>query len=325
MSTFALWQPRYAEHGIATFPVVDKRPAISNYLKLGRAGSEQLTLKFPNADALGFALKRNHICILDVDTTDERVLADALSDHGPTPFIVLTGGGFHAYYLHSGEPRRVRPWPDKPIDLLGDGFAVAPPSRGSKGSYAIIQGTLEDLHHLPSMQGIAPPANENQAGTGLIRQGARNEALRNRCMREAPACDTFNDLLDVAMTFSNDMLDRIHGHPFTDADVFKAAKWAWDKTVAGDNWFGRGGMVALDFAVIDEMAGPAPYACALLIFLKRAHSGRKQFVLANATADLLGWSLVQFKKARDHLVKIGRLRCIHPGGKGRNDPPIYGW
>jgi hypothetical protein len=57
VSTFAAWEPRYAEHGITTFPVVDKRPAITNYLRIGRAGSKQLALKFPSADALGFALR----------------------------------------------------------------------------------------------------------------------------------------------------------------------------------------------------------------------------------------------------------------------------
>ena len=31
---FAEWQPRYAEHGIATFPVRGKVPAIRNYLRL---------------------------------------------------------------------------------------------------------------------------------------------------------------------------------------------------------------------------------------------------------------------------------------------------
>lgn len=76
---------------------------------------------------------------------------------------------------------------------------------------------------------------------------------------------------------------------------------------------------------IDALAASAPHACALLTILKRYHSGREQFILAKAMADRLDWSVVQFKKARDHLVKSGLIRCIHPGGKGRNDPPFYGW
>jgi hypothetical protein len=95
MSAFAQWQPKYAAHGIATFPVTaDKRPATKGYLRTGLRGSGQLALKFQNASALGFACgPRNKITILDVDTTDERMLADALDRHGSTPLIVRTASG----------------------------------------------------------------------------------------------------------------------------------------------------------------------------------------------------------------------------------------
>jgi len=70
-----------------------------------------------------------------VDTPDERVLADALGRHGPTPLVIRSGSGnWQAWYRNGGEPRRVRPWADKPIDILGDGFTVAPPSRGVQGT-----------------------------------------------------------------------------------------------------------------------------------------------------------------------------------------------
>lgn len=66
---FAEWQPRYAERGIPTFPVQEKRPAIRGYLRLGLATSARLTAKFSDAGAIGFALgKRSKITVLDVDT-----------------------------------------------------------------------------------------------------------------------------------------------------------------------------------------------------------------------------------------------------------------
>ncbi|TIO43494.1 MAG: hypothetical protein E5X98_26920, partial [Mesorhizobium sp.] len=62
---FAEWQPVYAEHGIATFPVSivgkDKKPAVKGYLKLGSKVSGQLAIKFPGHDAIGLACKRNKI------------------------------------------------------------------------------------------------------------------------------------------------------------------------------------------------------------------------------------------------------------------------
>lgn len=116
---FAEWQPRYAERGIPTFPVREKRPAIRGNLKLGSATSAQLAKKFPDADAIGFALgKRSKITILDVDTSDRCVLADALNQHGQTPVIVRSGpGNFHAWYRWNREPRKIRPFAEKPLDV----------------------------------------------------------------------------------------------------------------------------------------------------------------------------------------------------------------
>jgi hypothetical protein len=60
--TFAEWQPQYAAHGIATFPVAivdgDKRPAIKGYMRAGLRASEQLAIKFASAASL-FRLRRS--------------------------------------------------------------------------------------------------------------------------------------------------------------------------------------------------------------------------------------------------------------------------
>jgi hypothetical protein len=135
--TFAKAQPLYAEHGIATFPVTAaKRPAVQNYLHTGLKGSQALTAKFGSAPALGFATdERNGLTVLDIDTPDERTLAQALDRHGRTPLISRTGSGkFHAYYRYNGERRRIRPWPGREIDILGrGGMVIAPPSQVAKG------------------------------------------------------------------------------------------------------------------------------------------------------------------------------------------------
>ena len=108
---FSKWQPRYAEKRIATFPVgQDKKPEVRHWNKLGISGSAKLAKRFTETNALGFQVgPRSQITVLDVDTRNEGVLADALSEHGENPFVVRTGGGYHAYYRYSGERRRVRP------------------------------------------------------------------------------------------------------------------------------------------------------------------------------------------------------------------------
>jgi hypothetical protein len=78
---FPTWQPRYAAHGIPTFPVTaEKKPATTGYLSTGLSGSAKLARKFTDAEAFGFACGlRNKLTLADIDSTDERVLADALT------------------------------------------------------------------------------------------------------------------------------------------------------------------------------------------------------------------------------------------------------
>src|SRR5262249_22643975 len=94
--TFDTWQPKYAERGIATFPVrfverngkIDKVPAVCGYMKLGLRGSTELTRKFAAADGIGFALgSRNQIAVVDVDTPNENVVADVLDHYGSSPLV----------------------------------------------------------------------------------------------------------------------------------------------------------------------------------------------------------------------------------------------
>ena len=93
--TFALWQPAYAERGIATFPVrPNKVPAISGYQKVGLPGSQQLAFKFTDADALGFLCgPRSKVTVLDIDTSSDVVLGNAITRHGRTPILVRTASG----------------------------------------------------------------------------------------------------------------------------------------------------------------------------------------------------------------------------------------
>lgn len=75
---------------------------------------------------------------------------------------------------------------------------------------------------------------------------------------------------------------------------------------------------------LDTLGGNAN-AALLLMKLRAAHGWReeKRFVLSKAFAASLGWTLRRFYAARDFLQERGFIRCLHPGGNGPNDPPIY--
>ena len=152
---FANAQPRYAAMNIATFPFdateqVKRGPLVSHYDRMGLQASRQMALRFPDAPGVAaMAGARNRLTIVDIDEhgpAADRLLADVQHQFGESKVVVRTGsGGFHCYYRHKGESRKIRPDPRKPIDLIGGGPIVLPPSRGFRGSYEIIQGRMDDL------------------------------------------------------------------------------------------------------------------------------------------------------------------------------------
>jgi hypothetical protein len=331
---FASWQPRYAEFGIPTFPVrigSDKKPRTNGFLNVGIGGSRQLAIKFPTDDAFGFVPgKRTRITVLDIDSISERERDDAFSRHGEPAIVVRTpSGGWHGWYRHAGERRRIRPWgPARPIDVLGGGYVVAPPSQGPHGCYEFVKGELEDVPRLAPLRGVdlAPAAAVTMGGT-LVQEGERHKTLLRYCQEQARHCDDLEQLIDVARIYAENNLDMTGmTHAYSDAQVIDAASWAWALEVKGLNLVGRGGATVVRHGVVDSIAASDPDAYALWSILWRHNSDRREFILANAMADGLGWDLRRFKRARSRLCRPhGLIECTHLGGRGVGDPPRYRW
>jgi Bifunctional DNA primase/polymerase, N-terminal/Primase C terminal 1 (PriCT-1) len=312
---FPQWQQEYAQRGIATFPVTAKKmPAVRGYLRAGLTGSQAMVSKFADAPALGFATDhRNGVTVLDVDTQQESVLAQALGRHGHTPLIVRTGSGkFHAYFRHNGERRRIRPWRGLPIDLLGaGGFVVAPPSSVERGSYQFIHGSLDDIRRLPVLRDLDLEKPEG------AKDGARNNQLWRHCMRNAHHVDSFDDLLDVARTFNENCQP-----PMEDIEVISVANSAWSYTERGQNRFGQhGAWFPLD--EVNRMIDGNQDAAILLMFL-RAHQGPDAtFMCANGLADKFGWHRIRLTNARRSLIDLGYFKALRQAGPNR--PALYRW
>ena len=214
----------------------------------------------PKANALGFQLgPRSGVTVLDVDTRNEGVIEDAFDRHGPSPFIVRTGGGYHAYYRHGGEKRHIRPYADQPIDILGGGLVVAPPSVSAKGRYEIIRGSLDDLASLPPIHVVL---DFLRRVTAPIPEGRRDSTLFRQLLREARHCDDFESLLDVARSVNMDCIP-----PMTDAQTIKIAKSAWGFEISGNNWVGRKARASTDREEI--LALSYDPAAAMLLMLWR--------------------------------------------------------
>jgi Primase C terminal 1 (PriCT-1) len=278
--------------------------------------------RFPEAPAVGFiAGPRSRITVLDVDSTDEKIFADALSRHGDTPFKTRTGSGkFHAYYGYGGESRHIRPFDGLPIDILGGGVAIAPPSSVLKGSYTILRGgRLDDLDRLPLAKGLTdddlhqPQHQPHQPiahDTGLVHKGHRHDALFRHCMQHAKFCDDFDALLDVARTFNNE-----HCMPpiEEDSDVIKTAKSAWSYTERDQNYFCEHGafMRTDDVTRIDD-----PDAGWLLVFLRAHNLPTAKFWCSNELAKTFRWDRERLAAARRRLIELGLLKQVKKPWRG---------
>jgi len=337
---FDIWQPRYAERGIPTFPVaftlcdgkIDKRPAVRGYMKLGLRASTELTRKFVDAAGIGFALgSKTGFAVADVDTPDESAVADVLAHYGSSPLIARTpSGGFHVYYKHNGEQhRRVRHpyWRERgvPVDVLANGFVVAPPSRSPKGSYRFVQGYIDDLLRLPTMRALAAaynidtsPSDRRSPLCDMRDHDGRNNAL---FMALGPiardihrACGTREQLLGNALEHNAQC-----AQPMEHGEVSKIVDNVWSMTREGRNYIGMSSHFCLRVEDVDMDAN----AFKLLAFL-RAHQGlHSQFWCTNALAERFGWDRRRFAEARRTLIEQGHIVLVRQAGRGH--PALFRW
>src|SRR5262249_18185897 len=151
-----------------------------------------------------------------------------------------------------------------PIDLLGAGLAIAPPSRVAKGQYQIIQGHLDDLDRLPIMRELEDRLYVGRAsGPRPQKRGeGRNNDLWCKTMRGARQGDDFEQVLDRVETLNQEYLE-----PMQQAEVVKIAKSAWGYTEAGDNWFGQTGVRFRTWEV-NELIESSPDDYLLLSYLR---------------------------------------------------------
>src|SRR5262245_21315152 len=153
-----------------------------------------------------------------IDTRDEKIAEDAIRRHGQPAVAIRTASGKrHLLYRYNGESRRIRPWPDLPIDLLGDnGYALAAPSKLATGSYEIIHGHLNDLDCLKPMESgmVSPPQRHRGV---LVPDGERNRALFDHCRHAPRHCGSLEALIDCAATYRENRLTKDPADPITHA------------------------------------------------------------------------------------------------------------
>jgi hypothetical protein len=108
--------------------------------------------------------------------------------------------------------------------------------------------------------------------------------------------------------------------PLLDDVIIATTRSAWRYEQEGRNLVGRGRAVVTPHAVVDELIGESQDAFVLLTLLQRHHWGRN-FVLANAMADQLGWTRKRFAAARTLLQTFGFIQLVVPASF--RSPALY--
>jgi hypothetical protein len=229
-------------------------------------------------------------------------------------------GAFHALYRFNSEKRAIRAWGENlPIDLLGAGLAIAPPSRVvSKGQYQIIQGHLDDLDRLPIMRELDARLYANASGPRPQKQGeGRNNDLWKRAMREAHHVDDYEQLLDRVETLNQEYVE-----PMQQAEVTKIAKSAWGYTERGENRFVQYG-VWFATPEANELIETAPREFILLSYLRANNGPDSTFMVANGLAEKFGWKRHTLAAARESLIGRGYLKPVRQASQ--HMPGLYRW
>lgn len=318
LGVFGRHAPDYASVGLRPFPVHtrDKRPAVRNWRDPSDRAVSAWAKRFANADGLGVNMGlQSGVTEIDVDAVGAPMLALATESFGETPIVIQTASGkSKLWYRHNGESRRIRPFgADVPIDVLGNGYTIAPPSHREDlgASYRFLQGGLEDLKHLPPIR----PNALGDLDPATVLHGARNVSLWRWCMMEARRCDDAEALIDAAETWAAAMPDRL---PLS--EVRAAALSAWGYETKGRNFLGlKRPQVTWEDQMQDQLAD-APDAFFLLAMFRRWHSSRPSFAIAPSAmseAHNPPWHRTRIAKARDVLLERGALVEISPPVRGR--------
>ncbi len=339
MGAFAEAVEVFGEHGIAVIPTLPDRPS-KPMVKLPEAfgvrGAKALVLnsRYRDANAAVVCGSRSGLTVVDIDSTDKAIVAEVLDRFGDTPLKAQSASGnWHLYYRHAGERRRIRALGKRlPVDVLGAGLAVVPPSHRAPtktkrgGGYRFMDGTLEDLQRLRPMR--HPVISNRPAATDLAPGQMRDGDGRNSAL--------FDKARWIARQFEDEgrFLKRLFaenqcfGEPLAPTEVTKIAASVWgmkrDGRLLGDG--DRVGFMSLEET---KALSANPSALVLLSYLRSHHPSDHVFAVVPEAISKSGALLMStntIRAARQVLLDQDLLEFVAEGGRGptgRQQPNQY--
>lgn len=321
MGIYSQHAPIYADAGLPVFPVDTRRkePAVRGWegATPAKARAWANAAHLAANDGLGIVMgKPSGLTEVDVDAVGGAWIAAARERFGDTSIIIRTASGkTKLWYRHNGEGRHIRPFHGLPIDILGGGFTIAPPSwRDDMGaSYSFVSGSLDDLSKLRPIRSDAMPGTFTRAPEA-VQRGERNDSLWRYCMAQARHCDDVEALIDVAATWNSAFPD-----PLDAAEMERCARSAWQYESEGRNYLGLKKPQLNDGDRIMDALSDQPEAHYLLLMFRRWHRSRSDFAIAPTAMSKAGsppWHYTRIIRARDVLLDRGHLIEVTPPRRG---------
>jgi hypothetical protein len=344
MSAFAEALEIFAGQNIPVIPTrgdAPHKPMVLHPDKFGVQATVKLggNPKFIAANAAIWTGPRSRLTVVDVDSPDPAVTAEAIKIFGDSPLKVRTpSGGVHLYFRNGGEGRRCRPFGRGfPLDVLGEGLAVVPPSTraaiGKKlaGGYTVLEGDLRALGGLPPLRSDGLPKRAKSATNPQertrndfckLREGdGRDNALFDLTRQLARDCISEAELIQAVITENAKLADPL---PVTIA--MDKARRVWGYKLEG-RLLAAGSRVMLGTG--EEWARCAPYAPAWVMLshlrMTHGHSDGMFAIVPEAIGPSLSMSHMTVRKARDWLLAQGLIELRKIGGRFRSgqQPNLY--
>jgi hypothetical protein len=263
--------------------------------------------------------------VVDTDTDNERTRR-YVSERFPEPaFMVRTSRGMHRYYAYSGKP---------PTKVREDGIAID--FKAGSGSYVVGPGSERPDGVRHETNGDLATAKLSEFRTQYVAETAtyssgkvpvtnRWDNLWPRALQLAQYADSLDGLAADLIAIRN--IEFEEPASFGDAEVMKAAEWAWDKRIKDQIWIGRKSEFRMDRMVTDKLitAGDCDaYALYSVLQSNHGHIPDYEFaIVAKAMAGrVIGICARRITAAKLRLAEIGLIRLVRTGkrGKGIREP-----
>jgi hypothetical protein len=352
------------DEGFAVVPTRGKTPIVSGFNKWKRGPGPKAVAgwakDYPDADIgyiPGLCRAAHGDPVIVVDGDDSEAVDEIRERFGPTPGIIRTRRGAHMLYRDVGFNLRgissLKQFGLNADLKHGRSLAIAPPSRhptDREFTYCWHGCDPSVIDHLPvfdvgalrslmdarkpgESQGHEPCPNATSLPPSRPRVDlvgeSRGLTLNRYLVSQAWACDTLDDMLDLAETFNAGFPDLGY-EPLPEHEVAARAGQVWKDLKSGkiERLHGKRATCRTDADEVRHLAAAARNgsdAHLLLTLLRCEHGGRNRrgqafAINANAMSEartLGDWSPARIRAARDVLLKEGCIEVTRAGTSHR--------